>query len=482
MEGPKAVLARSLRLRLAIIFLVVGGAVIALMTMASLSSLRRDTMTFIDDELSQVAGVIISYDMLIPQRWGGMPRHRLHSEDGAPRARMAQPPRPMGEQGFFPVPSLSDLFTGDRDIIIAPLVPPPGGTSYLDPRVGDGFYSLLIDNQRARALVATNRFGKRFVVAMSLSLLDEAGAAFVRTAALEFLAMLAAYVLVVAMGVRLLFRPVDQMASALRQRNEQDLSPLEGRIPSELDSFVMSINQLFGRIKDGILREKRFIADAAHELRTPLTAIALEAEGLCGEDLGPRARERLAVLREGIRREQELTNNLLTLARGSAPSGQERPAARVPVRDLMVEVIEELGPIADQKGIDLGIDGEPDFTLTVPRQDLKSILGNFCSNALKYAPEGGRCDLTAWQEGETLAIAVRDDGPGIPEADLPHVLEPFYRVGGDTAATPGTGLGLAIAAQAAHRLGGRIRMRNLSPSGLEAALLLPAAALGGDAP
>ena len=98
--------------------------------------------------------------------------------------------------------------------------------------------------------------------------------------------------------------------------------PLAGA-PSELQPFIASINGLLERMKSMMDQQRRFIADAAHELRTPITALSLQAENLDPLDLPEPARERLAALKEGMRRTKHLLEQLLALARHDAgPSGE----------------------------------------------------------------------------------------------------------------------------------------------------------------
>jgi signal transduction histidine kinase len=104
-------------------------------------------------------------------------------------------------------------------------------------------------------------------------------------------------------------------------------------------------------------------------------------------------------------------------------------------------------------------------------QSLKRCLQNLIDNALAY---GKRADITVRDDGGMLNIAIRDDGPGIPDAEIERVFEPFYRLEASrNRNSGGSGLGLSIARNIAQAHGGTVRLRNLATGGLEATLRLP---------
>jgi two-component system sensor histidine kinase KdpD len=97
--------------------------------------------------------------------------------------------------------------------------------------------------------------------------------------------------------------------------------------------------------------------------------------------------------------------------------------------------------------------------LPAPRLDpalLDQILANLLDNALKFSGPPGRVSVAAWREGTDVAIAVEDDGPGIPPADLARVFDPFFRATRTDRVAAGSGLGLAICRGLARAMGGRI--------------------------
>lgn len=376
-------------------------------------------------------------------------------------------------------PSLSDLSNLNYDIMIAPLYGRPGDALYIPLGVSDGFYTVMVADERVRAFVATNANGQRFVVARPLSsLLELMRQSFYASFLQFFLIDLIAIPLIIILSINFMLRSLNRVAQDLYHRSDEDLSPVvtnDGRqkcfIPSELDGFIISINRLFQRVDESMQSKRRFIADAAHEMRTQSTVLSLQIAALDNEELPPSAQVKLKRLKEGIAREKSLMTSLLTLAReqGCVDLSLER----INIFELYTKLIEEQGLVADNKNIDLGVDGEVNYTIVSDRSKLTRIMSNLLSNAIKYTPQDGRIDLKAQTNADgSLTLTVQDDGPGIPPEHLKHILEPFYRVDGDRSAVQGTGLGLAIVKASCDSLKAQLRFANATPHGLIASVTL----------
>lgn len=469
-RGQSGALGRSLRLRLCLILSLVGVLFTAASSWRSYQLTLDSALLYIDQELSQIADVITDYGLLIPKRWEGpvIREGRLVNPEVLGMMQRNLMRRRMGM--LSPAPSLADLFERHHDIIIAPLFPQPGEPIFIPAGVEDGFYSLLINDRRVRACVATNQANIRFVVARPLEMVTEVARRALFSSLREFLVLIAIYITLVVVAVNIMFAPVRRLAQGILKRTENDLNPLEGSVPSELDGLIAALNRLFERIGQGLKRERRFIADAAHEMRTPLTALSLQAEAFPEQGLTASARLGLDNLRAAIRRQRDLTERLLTLARSQ--SAEAPQSQRVEVKALYVGLIEELGALADRKGLDLGVEGECSQVVYSSPETLHTILYNLLSNAIKYSPQGGRVDLGCVCTDGSCVLYVSDEGPGIPVSERERVLEPFYRVGQDKAATPGTGLGLAIAKACADALGAELKLEEHQPRGLTVKLLL----------
>ncbi len=433
-----------------------------------------EASAFLDEELAQIANVIINYDVILPKSWSGpQGMHRRIFRDFY--GRMVFPHHEFRSgMGFLPIPSLNDLFDKHQEIIIAPVFAQPGETFYFPSNIGDGMYTVLIKDRRVRAYVATNKAGIHFVVARPYDLLDEIVKQALWYSLGEFLLLIVIYVPCIILFVNLIFRPLKRVASDLDKRRENDLSEISGKnLPSEIDIFIESINRLFKKTSGAMQNERRFIADAAHELRTPLTAISLQAQAIDMSKIPQSESGKIEQLKLAITRQRNMTNTLLEYAR--CQCGHMLKFENFSVKDVFIEVIDEIGFIADQKDIDLGLVGNCDVMLYSDRSNVKTIVTNLVSNALKYTPAGGQCDLSCTKDenDRQVSICIDDTGPGISEEDLKKVFNAFYRVGGDSSKIEGTGLGLSIVKSASEEIGGKIELSNRSGGGLHASVILP---------
>ena len=499
---------RSLQFRITVIFAIVGLITTACMGVMSYMRVYDTTQEFVDEELSQIASVAINYRMIIPRRWEAPRRNhervlRMMSNGRQITIEYSTSGRPYIREQYYKdgaaadgknvrsrndgmgargqddefLPSISDLHRFKYDIIIAPLFGRPGDALYIPSGANDGFYTLLVADQRVRAFISTNSSGQRFVVARPLSSIDTITKQALMNSIYQFLGINLVFIPLLIISVKMMFITLNKIARLLYRRSEDDLSPIipdnhKGFVPSELDGFILALNKLFSKVDEGIQSKRRFIADAAHEMRTPLTALSLQAESLEKEDLSPSARAKVERLKEGISRERELMTALLTLAREQNKNTLVHET--IDVFELYLKLIDEQEVLADRKFIDLGVEGEAHYKIVTDRMRLTRIMSNLLSNAIKYTPEGGRIDMMAncLSDGR-LELIVQDDGPGIPPEQMEHILEPFYRVHGDRSEQVGTGLGLAIVKASADSINAKLSFKNATPHGLIASVILP---------
>ena len=231
------------------------------------------------------------------------------------------------------------------------------------------------------------------------------------------------------------------------------------------------------RRADQIRRD--FVANVSHELRTPLTAVRGYVEALSDGVTDPEQSRRFlhTIARHTLRMER-LVRDLLRLARLDA--GQE-PLERVPCQvDALFSGVEaDLHDTIEDRGQHVVRRIAPDATVvTGDPAKLHDAFRNLLENATNYAPEGSTITLAADRTGERLVFTVSDEGPGIPERDLPRVFERFYRVDkarSRGATDPGgTGLGLAIVRHLVELHGGRVTAANRRPGGAVITVELPA--------
>ena len=251
-------------------------------------------------------------------------------------------------------------------------------------------------------------------------------------------------------------RSVKTLSNDLEQRQINDLSPMDTQnIPSEIQGFVVAINNLLQRTDENVRQQQRFIADAAHELRSPMTALSLQAERLNNMQLSAEACEQSALLQQSIQRNRHLLEQLLSLARAQAPETQ-RPKTLISLQNQFRRVLQELMPLALAKGQDIGVAVENDCQIHADDTEIYTLIKTFADNAIRYTPKGGRIDLGFDETAEYLNIWVEDDGPGIPPSERQRVIDPFYRILGTE--QQGTGLGLSIADTIVKRHQGRLKL------------------------
>lgn len=222
-----------------------------------------------------------------------------------------------------------------------------------------------------------------------------------------------------------------------------------------------------------------FIANISHELRTPLQSILGFSEiGSLRARNEPRLAELFADVHRAGQRMLSLVNDLLDLSkieRGAAPFLPER----LDLRPLTAEVARELAPLLAARQLSLALVlGERELVVLADPVRLQQLLRNLLANAIRFSPEEGHIELTAWLDGDDVRVDVADRGPGIPPDELESIFEAFVQSSATRHAGGGTGLGLAICRRIAATHGGRVWASNRPDGGAVVSLSLPAARFG----
>jgi signal transduction histidine kinase len=245
-----------------------------------------------------------------------------------------------------------------------------------------------------------------------------------------------------------------------------------GSLVTTFNTMLTELQAAYKQVEQALQAQRRFVADASHELRTPLTTIRGNV-ALLRRDPPISEEDRVAVLTdvaEEIERMIRLVNGLLLLARTDA--GLPLRTEPVSLRPLVEDVCRQALVLA--AGRDLVFDEQVDALVLADRDALKQVLLNLLDNALKYSPDGGTVTVTSAERDGRVEISVRDTGPGIDPAILPHVFERFYR--GDTARSGHhAGLGLAIAKSLVEAQHGSISVRSQLGHGSVFTVVLPCA-------
>ncbi|MGT2440963.1 ATP-binding protein [Bradyrhizobium betae] len=322
----------------------------------------------------------------------------------------------------------------------------------------DGLHNDVYQGRPVRALLRTRVDGSRFAVTQRTEIRAELAGDMALRTLLPIAALVPCLMLLIALVIANSFRPLVRLANELDARRPDDLGRLDAaRAPSELQPFLLSINGLLRRMREVMEQQRQFIADAAHELRTPITALCLQAENLNSFDMPPSARNRIDALKSGIGRVKRLVEQLLVLARQDAAPPEESEAVYL---DKVAKcVVADLLPDAAARDIDLGFKRTEAIAVDGDSFAFASAIRNLVENAVKFTPDGGRVDVCVYQAHGAAVVEIEDTGPGISQADLDRIFEPFFR--GRQASGPGSGLGLSIVKRIIDRAGGTITIANV---------------------
>jgi signal transduction histidine kinase len=237
------------------------------------------------------------------------------------------------------------------------------------------------------------------------------------------------------------------------------LSAVGAYLAATINGMLSHLEKTLARLEETLDRQRRFVADASHELRTPLTSIhsyaqMLEEWALRDPQIGP---ESVAAIKRESERMKDLIENLLQLARGDE-------GMKLHLKDNnLTEVVEEAAESARAavNGKVLIEDPTPKqgVSAVFDRERLRQAISILLDNAVKYTPEGGRVTMKIVEGDGSVGVEVSDTGIGIPEDQIPHLFERFYRAE-EARSTEGLGLGLSIARQIAEDHEGSIEVRS----------------------
>jgi signal transduction histidine kinase len=270
-------------------------------------------------------------------------------------------------------------------------------------------------------------------------------------------------------------RPLNQVTkTALQITRADDLSrriPAGGQENDEVGRLVLAFNESLERLESLFETQRRFLADVSHELRTPLTSIRGNVDLI--RRMGKPDPESLDAITSEVDRMTRMVQDLLLLAQ--AETGK-LPLARVVVEldTLMLEVYHQAKMLAQER-VEVRIGREDQARVLGDRDRLKQVLLNLVGNALEYTPPGGRVTLALSCVEDWARLTVTDTGPGIPQEELPHIFERFYRIDRSRRRTSvgGAGLGLSIAYWITRSHQGRIEVASEVGKGSTFSIWLP---------
>jgi len=359
----------------------------------------------------------------------------------------------------------NEHLSGDRDVP-SPPADEDKGSSYevhirddemrgMEVRVAYTWIRLDADGKRPALVQVAETREKRSVLAAEI----------IKGVMLPQFALLPLAVLLVWLALVRGIKPLSELEERIRARKPDDLSPLDDKaVPMEVAPLVLSVNDLLERLKDSIVTQKRFLADAAHQLKTPLAGLRMQADlaqrsGSSEEDL----KKSLQQIGRASVQATHTVNQLLSLARAEG-GGASVPQQACDMVRMVSDVLQDSLPRAMDKGLDLGYEGvdadTPGVKVTGNPILLKEMVRNLVENAIHDTPSTterpGVITVRVLVDpySKALVLQVEDNGPGIPLAERDLVFQPFYRALGTN--VDGSGLGLPIVKEIAQQHGASI--------------------------
>lgn len=285
----------------------------------------------------------------------------------------------------------------------------------------------------------------------------------------------AAAVIVGVVLARSVTRPLRELTGAAQAVADGELeTQVPVRSSDELGELAIAFNQMNTNLARARDLRRQLTADVAHELRTPISVILGHAEGI-RDGVLEASGETIAIIHDEAARLERLVDDLRLL---SLMDAGELPLERglIDPAQLIRSAAAAYRALAGEKSVDLELNIEPGLPrLHLDGDRMIQVLRNLLSNALHHTPEGGRMRVSAAAVQDQVRIEVADSGPGIPEAELPHVFGRFYRIDKSRQRDGGgSGLGLAIARSLAEAQGGTLVAANQPEGGAVFTLDFPA--------
>ncbi len=295
---------------------------------------------------------------------------------------------------------------------------------------------------------------------------------------LSWMAIVALAVLVVnALMLRTITRPIGELNEGISRMSKGDLSArVKPRGNNEFAGLARAFNSMSERLEQLDNSRSQFVSNASHELKTPLSTMKILTETLMYQDpLDPAmAKEFLTDVNKEIDRLNRIVSDLLTLV--NIDSGMKLNLTELDIGALLQEQVKRLAPLARENGVELDCQAKEALEVNGDALKLQQVVYNIIDNAIKYTPRGGEVHCTLTRSGRRAIIRVADTGVGIPETDLPHIFDRFYRVDkARSRETGGTGLGLSIVKQFVLLHGGTIDAKSAPGKGSTFIIELPLA-------
>jgi signal transduction histidine kinase len=297
----------------------------------------------------------------------------------------------------------------------------------------------------------------------------------------SIIALMIMFVLSVAIGwwvAGRALRPVEMITTTTRDITATDLSRriATSGPPDELRTLAETINSMLERLETAFRAERALVEDVSHELRNPVAVIQANVEAVLGNEQSTpdERRDATAVVTRATGRMSRLLEDLLATARKRSSAFVDR---EVDLAGVARDVADEFLLLADERSLRLELRLVPGPVVYADPALLDRALTNLLSNAVRLAPSGSVVTVASGSRQGWAWVAVRDQGPGIPEEERPRVFDRFHR--GPREQTRGSGLGLSIARQIVESHEGRLVLADRTGPGSTFVVWLPERAVRG---
>ena len=267
-------------------------------------------------------------------------------------------------------------------------------------------------------------------------------------------------------------RPLRSFVAQVEQvqpNNLADMKITEEVLP-EFRQFSVSFNEMLDRLDEGFSAQRQFTGNAAHELRTPLALMQAQLELFSAEhpDARSETADLIRLLREQTERMTQMTKTLLEMSElRSVPCTD-----RIELGPMAEEILTDLAPLAEEKGVALVCDG--DGVMTGSDTLIYRLLFNLTENAIRYNRPNGTVRISIAEEETQIVVRVADSGCGIPEEYRRSIFQPFFRVDKSRSrAYGGVGLGLSLVWEIARLHGGEVLVEKSTEEGTTMAARFP---------
>lgn len=249
----------------------------------------------------------------------------------------------------------------------------------------------------------------------------------------------------IAVAARYVVRPLQRLTRATRQMARGDFNiRFRSKRKDEIGQLTTSFNSMAEELGALERVRRQFVSDVSHEIQSPLTSIKGFAQALMHKKLDEEDRMRLlGIINEESNRLSRLSEDLLQLS-SLEYEHQQLKIGHYRLDEQLRHVIIASEPQWAAKNVNLSLDS-PEIKVSADADKLSQLWTNLIGNSVKFAPEGGEVRVDIEADHERVRVSIADNGPGIPEEDLPHIFRPFYKAdkarGGEHR---GNGIGLSI--------------------------------------